>query len=224
MTTPLYPTAPVPDTPYNVQDSFKTISSPEFDSGTQVFRSLRSVPLFSATLTYGEHNNWNDVTVGGVTTLGLYTLYNFFVQMKGTATVFDFIDFNGWDNTPVGIQWPKLYVGVGTGASTTFPLPMTHSYITGVSSGLLYDNGTDITNNLWVSGAFNNPMWKFHAGAGENGRDTIEFQTAPPVGHILEWKAVGQRVIKAHFTTDNISVNAFTFMSASTGLTIKEVR
>ena len=209
MTTPLYPVTPTPDTPYNVTDTFRTISSPEYDAGKMVYRSARNYPLFSASLTYGDHSLWTDLT----------GLYDFFVSCKGSAIAFDFIDFNGWDRTPVGIQWPKLYVGVGTGSTTTFDLPMKSS-----TSAYLYVNGTDVTANKWVSGGFSGSQWKFLSGTGSNGRDQIQFATAPTIGQIIEWKAVGQRVVQAHFTTDNISVSAFSSLLASTGLAIKEVR
>ena len=212
MANPLYPTTPVPDQPYVITDTYKTLSSPEFDSGKQTFKQLRNYPRFNATLTYGSnpsHFKWSDI----------WSLYSFFVQMKGSALTFDFIDFNGWDSSPIGIQWPNLYIGVGTGATTSFDVPMTSS-----SSFKLYNNGVDITNNLWVSGAFNDPMWKFHAGAGANGRDNIEFYTAPLAGHILEWYSVGQRVVVAHFNADVVSLNAFSNMLASTGLAIQEVK
>src|ERR1035437_970345 len=97
----IFPTSPVPDTPYGVQDTFRTLASPEYDSGLVVFKSLRNYSLLSANLIYGQHTLWSDIS-------GASGLYDFFISVKGTAVAFTFIDFNGWDNSPIGIRWPRL--------------------------------------------------------------------------------------------------------------------
>lgn len=209
----VFPTTPVPDAPYATQDTYKTLTSPEYDSGLVVFKSLRNYPLFSATLVYGQHTSWSDVSSAS-------GLYDFYTAQKGMFGEFTFIDFNGHDSTPVGIRWPRLYVAVGDNVTTTFDLPMVSS-----SSYTLWANGADQTANLWTSGGFSGAMWKFHAGAGTNGCDTIEFATHPSSGVILEWQSTGQRVIKkAHFTADALSFSAFSNMLVSTGIGIREVR
>ena len=206
-----FPTSPVPDAPYATTDTYKTLASPEYDSGVTIFKSLRNYPLFGATLVYGEHTLWSDVS-------GASGLYDFFVSMKGMAGSFTFIDFNGHDSTPVGIRWPKLYVAVAT-SRLTYNLPMV-----GSSSYTLWKNGADQTSNLWASGGFSGNMWKFHAAAGTDGVDTIEFASTQ-AGTLLEWQATGQRVVRnAHFTTDVMSISAFSNMLCSTGLAIKESR
>jgi|ERR1035437_1384875 hypothetical protein len=208
----LFPTTPVPDTPYPTSDTFKTLTSPEYDSGLVVFKQLRNYSLYSGTLTYGQHFKWSDISSAS-------GLYDFFMSMKGMALSFTFIDFNGHDASPVGIRWPKLYVGVGGASATSFDIPMVSS-----TSYTLWVNGSDQTSNLWTSGGFTGSMWKFHSAAGTDGRDQVEFATAPTSGYVIEWQATGQRTIKAHFTVDAMSFNAFTNMLVSTGLGIREVR
>jgi len=199
-----YPTTPIPSAPYQTNDTFKTLQSPEYDSGIVITKSLRNYPKYSVTLTYGMGNSAADIQ----------TLYQFFLDHKGSATTFTFIDF-------MTAAWPRLYAAVGNASTQIFDVPMAAS-----TSYTLWVDGVDQVATYEGSGggAPSAGHWKFYSAAGTGGRDQIKFGTAPALGKLIEWKATGQRVINARFSGDVMSLQTFYASLATTGLTINEVK
>lgn len=202
----LFPTTPVPKIPYSTSDTYATISSGQYESGVVNVRSARVFPLFSAKLIYPP-GDWSTYQA----------LYTFFVSMKGRAGTFTFKDFLGWDKSPVGITWPKLYAYVATSTTSNqvFDLPMFTS-----TTYALYDNGAAV-----VEDAANPPAagkFKFLSGTGVDGRDQVKVNVTS--GHIYEWAATGQRAVNARFLADSISFDSFVNMLTQTGLGIEEAR
>ncbi len=194
-----YPETIVPTVPYDTSDEYLTIESGEYDSGSKVVSLGRVYPLYRARLRYNT-NYWS-----------LYTaLYQFFRDCRGKYGTFTFTDFNGWDSVPIGIQWPKLYVGVLDGATLIYDLP----YKSG-SSYEIYRNGSLLTVTT---------DYAIGAGTGTDGRDKITLVAAGTAGHILEAKAIGRRVVNARFNIDTISMSSFYNMLTETGLEIVEAR
>src|ERR1035438_5398343 len=130
----IYPQTPVPDQGYMVNDTYKTLTTPAYDSGFIGYKSLRNYGMYTATLTYGTNSSAHTLLTD------LQTLYAFFRSCKGQGLPFTFVDFLGYDLTPVGITWGKLYIGVGNTVQTTFDVPMTTS-----STYKLWSNGADQT-------------------------------------------------------------------------------
>lgn len=206
----LYPTTPIPASGYQTTEAFKTVLSPVYDSGLMVTRSVRNYPLYGVSMTYPQTTSRSD----------FQTLYQFFMACKGMGMSFTFKDFLGYDASPVGIAWSNLYVSVGTGSTAIFDLPMFSS-----STYKLYVNGVDQASTEYIGG--NEPSagyWKFKAGQGTDGLDQVKFGTAPTVGQLIEWKATGQRGIRARFMDDNLSVSSFYNNFVSAGIKVIEVR
>jgi len=209
----LYPQTPVPSEASDFSDEFKTIDGGDWENGAIASRPARLYPKYSASLIYSERDFSE-----------FYALYEFFMSQRGRSGRFAFADFNGHDASPVGIAWPKLLVGVGTGAQTAWDLPMMNSsgYDTGASGG---DPGygifVDGTRRARGTGA---TEYAFASGTGANGRDKVTFVTAPTAGQIIEWRATGRRVVQARFVVDKATFQSFTNMITKTGLQVEEVR
>jgi hypothetical protein len=202
----LFPTTPVPKIPYSTTDAYATISSGQYESGVTNTRSARVFPLFSAKLIY-PMGDWST----------FQTLYAFFVSMKGRAGTFTFKDFLGWDKSPVGITWPKLYAYTATATTSNqvFDVPMFTS-----TTYALYDNGAAV-----VEDAANPPAagkFKFLSGTGVDGRDQVKVNVT--TGHVYEWLDTGQRAVNARFLSDSLGFDSFVNMLTQTGLGIEEAR
>lgn len=202
----LYPVVPVPRIPYTTSDTYFTITSGQFESGVMNTRSGRVYPLFSVKLAYNIQD-WGNFGA----------LYVFFVSMKGRAGTFTYKDFLGWDKSPVGIAWPKLYALTETTTTTNklFDVPMF-----GSTSYTLYENGVTI-----VADASNPPAagkFYFSAGTGTDGRDQVKMNTT--AGRVYEWAATGQRGVIARFLADTMSWDSFMSNLTQGGLMIEEAR
>lgn len=190
-----YPETPKPIAstlkPYQRVSDFLTIRSGSPDTGVITTRAARLWPLYSNQLIYGWrklHSDWQP-------------LIDFFYARRGGSAIFTFSDFEGWNATPIGAQWPQRFIAVGDGTTLFFDLPMKSS-----SSYHLLRDGTDDAANEYAGGG--SPpagKWKFIAGAGSDGRDQLQFGTAPTSGQLLEWKAVGRLTVWAVFQSDRLA-------------------
>lgn len=190
-----YPETPKPlassNQLYRRSTDFLTIRSGPVDSGVVLTRAVRTWPIYSIQPLYGWRKNHSD----------FQTLIDFFYTQKGGSGKFTFSDFEGWSSTPVGAYWPARLIAVADGVTTIFDLPMKSS-----SSYHLLKNGTDDAANEYVGSGSPAPgKWKFLAGIGVDGRDQVQFGTAPTAGMILEWKGVGRLTVWARFMTDSLS-------------------
>jgi hypothetical protein len=203
----LFPTTPVPKTPYTTIDTFFTITSGRFESGNENVRAARVYPIFSAKLSY-QMQDWGQFP----------TLYQFFISMKGRAGTFTFKDFLGWDRSPLGISWPKIVARVETTTTSNqiFDVPMFSS-----TSYSLWDNGSQVVEDL-VNDPPTAGKFKFYSGGGTDGRDRVKVNTT--TGHIYEWLAMGQRAVNARFVADAMSWDSFYNYLTQTGLQIEEAR
>lgn len=174
---------------------YKTIISRGYDAGSSYSRAGRQYPLYSFNFR-APMLDWSQYA----------NLWDFFVARKGSSGVFTFFDWNGWDSSPVGIRWPKLYVGVGDGSTTTWDLPMKSS-----SSGTAYVAGSSAAGSL-------------SAGTGTDGRDRFTFSSAPALGSVIEWQATGRAGFQCRFGIDKISFKNFARTLVTTGLPIEEAR
>ena len=121
----LYPETIKPIGPYHVRLERFTNLTELKPSGVVFSRQGREQELLRATLIYPRHLVAN-----------FATLYQFHAQMRGRNGRFVFTDFHGWNDSPVGIPWYLVYVGIGTGAATAFDLPSKSA-----TSRTLYVNG-----------------------------------------------------------------------------------
>ena len=202
----LFPTSPVPKTPYTTIDTFFTVTSGAYESGVMNTRAARVNSLFSAKLAY-PLQDWSAFSA----------LYAFFVSMKGRSGTFTFKDFNGWDKTPAGIIWPKIVARVETATTSNqvFDVPMFGSY-----AYALFDNGSAVPEDASDPPAAG--KFKFYSGGGTDGVDRVKVNTT--AGHVYEWQASGQRAIKARFTADAMSYDSFYNYLTQVGLGIEEAR
>lgn len=178
-----------------VAQEYLTIISKGYDAGSSYSRPGRQYPLYSFSfkaplLDWSQYNN----------------LWDFYSARKGSSGTFTFYDWNGWDSSPVGIRWPKLYVGVGNGSTTAWELPMKSS-----SSGTAYVNGSSASGSLSL-------------GTGTDGRDVFTFSVAPVTDGIIEWQATGRAGFNCRFGNDKIAFRNFARTLVTTGLLIEEAR
>lgn len=176
-------------------DEYGTILSKGYEAGSTYSRTGRAYPLYSF-MFRAPIMEWASYA----------NLYDFYVARKGASGTFTFFDWNGWDSSPVGVRWPKLYVGVGNGSTTVFDLPMKSS-----SSGTAYVAGSSAAGTLG-------------AGTGADGRDRFTFSVAPAADAVIEWQATGRRGVTCRFGQDKLSFKNIARTLVSTGLLIEEAR
>lgn len=205
MTTPLFPDVP-PSEGFSFSLSYYTFEAGPYPSGAILSRAARAFPLYSCDWRINSQLPWSTYE----------TVFDHFMTMQGRLGRFDFIDPNGWDMSPVGIRWPKLYAGLCTGdnssaAARTFTMPMKSS-----TSYTLYRAGSALATP---------GDYSISVGTGDNGRDQIVFVAGHQgsAGQVLEWQATGRAVFLCKFVDDVMSFNAFCAMLATTGLKIQQV-
>jgi hypothetical protein len=130
------------------------------------------------------------------------TLYDFFISMSGCYGSFAFFDFDYRD-------W-SIIVGTGDGSTTSFDLKGKETYNRIVKvNGIQKTEGTDYT---------------FYQGLGADGQDKITFNSAPATGDIIIADFTGRRYFpNCIFLEDVMSIESFSHLLYSTGLTIQEV-
>jgi hypothetical protein len=170
-----------------------------YPSGVQLARAGRLYQVYACSMRYDN-----------ISYTSLQTLWDFHRSMRGRLTTFTFTDWAGWDATPTGIAWPKLYIGTTDGVTTGFDVPMKSS-----SSYTLYRAGSALT-----------PVtdYSFGSGTGVDGRDKITLVSAGASGDLLEWVATGRAAFNVRFGSDKFPM---TFMSngvASCALDVIEAR
>lgn len=205
MTAALFPDVP-PSEGFQFSLSYFTFEAGPYPSGAVLSRAARAWPLYSANWVISSQLPWSTY----------YDVFDHFVAMQGKLGRFDFIDPSGWDMSPVGIRWPRLYAGLATAldtdaASRTFTMPMKDS-----TSPTLYRAGSPLATP---------GDYSISVGTGENGRDQIVFVTGHvgTAGDVLEWKATGRAMFLCKFTDDMMTFQAFSAMLATTGLKIQQV-
>lgn len=194
-----YPDSPVPSQGYEWSDEFQTWVAGPYPSGRMVTAPARQYELFAVKLRYNREVRSS-----------LTSVYDLFKASKGRHGTFTFKDFSGIDSSPVGAPWKRLYVGVGTGAATTFDLPICSS-----SSRTLRVAGVAKTEGV---------DWTFGSGTGADGRDRAVFGSAPAAGAILDLDATGRRTVTASFAVDAMPWREFVRLLVETGLSIVERR
>lgn len=200
-----FPEDIVPTIPYKYGLSFATLRSMAVPAGVTQTRRGRFRGLFSATLKY---ENYVDSD--------LYTLFDFYVARGGAFEAFTFTDFSGIDNSPIGIQWPKLYAGTTLGgAVVTYDLPMKGSTGYAATDFGLYRAGTRLVSGVGYD-------YTFGAATGADGRDRATLGTAGAAGDILEWRATGRACFNVRFGRDDLTFDGFVARMVNTGLEVVE--
>lgn len=177
-----------------------------YPSGVQLARAGRLYQLYACSLKYDN-----------IVYASISALWNFHQQMRGRLLPFTFTDWAGWDGSPVGIAWPRLYAFTGTGSDVstgarTFDVPMKSS-----SSYTLYRAGSALalTTDYTLS-----------AGTGADGRDQVVLVTGHQGanGDLHEWAATGRAAFNVRFTSDKFPMPFLSNGVASCALDVMEVR
>lgn len=195
----VYPDTPLPSEGYSSGDEYLTLVSGPYASGRSVVGKARELPIFRASLSYPK-----------MPAASLEPIVTLFRNCQGRYGTFAFFDFAGHDTSPVGVQWEDLYVGVGTGSTYTFDLPMKST-----TSPYLYVNGVL---------KYNTVDYTLYSGTGTDGRDKITLVVAPTAGHIIELTAVGRRAVQARFTSDRLSVVKYAAGLVEASVEVEEAR
>lgn len=192
----VYPDSPVPSEGYSSSDEFATVIAGPYMSGRSVVGKGREYSLFRARLAYAR-----------MALADFQPVYTLFSNVRGRFGTFTFFDFTGHDASPVGAAWVRLYVGIGSGATTGFDLPMKSA-----TNRTVYVNGS-------VTSAYT-----FYSGTGVDGRDRIGFAVAPPSGHIIELSATGRRAVTARFAEDTLQIARYAAGLVDASIEIVEAR
>lgn len=177
-----------------------------YPSGVQLARAGRLYQLYACSLKYDN-----------IAYASISALWNFHQQMRGRLLPFTFTDWAGWDGSPVGIAWPRLYAFTGTGsnastAARTFDVPMKSS-----TNYTLYRGGA----------AFTSPApYTLLSGTGTDGRDQIVFDAGEQGanGDLHEWAATGRAAFNVRFTSDQFPTPFLSNGVASCALGVMETR
>jgi hypothetical protein len=203
-----FPEDIIPTVSYKYGLTYATLRSTATVSGVSQTRRGRFRGLFAASLKY-ENYLEGDVQ----------TLWDFYVAQGGGFSAFTFTDFAGISNSPLGIKWPKLYVGTTNGVLTGWDLPMKSSsgYTTGPS-------GSDPGYGLFRAGTrlVSGTSYTFGSATGTDGRDKATGLTAGTAGDILEWRAVGRACFNVRFVRDDLTFEGFVANMVNTGLEVVE--
>lgn len=168
-----FPTTPRPTTVYPISIEFDTIEGGPYRAGGIVAHDGRAYEL------YGVEAQWSRRDRAS-----LMGIWEFFRQQKGRGGRFAFIDFAGWNASPVGWDWTKLYCCVATAGQTVVPLPSTNG-----SSFTLYKNDVAVSGGAWTLGTGG-----IHASA-----DQATFGAGLTAGDIITASFRGQRTMYARF-------------------------
>jgi len=173
-----------------------------YPSGVQLARAGRLYQLYGCSMRYEN-----------ISFASLQTLWDFHRSVKGRLTTFTFTDWAGYDASPVGIAWPRLYAFTCTGdnssaAARTFDVPMKSS-----SSYTLYRGGSALTITT---------DYTFSAGTGTDGKDQIIFVAGHQgtSGDLCEWTATGRAAFSVRFTSDKFPMTFFSNGVASCSMDV----
>jgi hypothetical protein len=166
-----------------------------YPSGVQLARAGRLFQLYACSMRYEN-----------ISYASLQTLWDFHRSVRGRLTPFTFTDWAGWDATPVGIAWPRLYVATTDGTTTVFDVPMKSS-----STSTLYRANVALTIST---------DYTFSAGAGTDGRDRITLVAAGASGDLLEWSATGRAASSVRFASDKFPMTFFSNGVASCSMDV----
>lgn len=191
-----YPTTPIPAEGYSSDDEYATLIAGPYLSGRALTGKGREYPVFRARLRYLK-----------VTQSDIAPILTLFRNVRGRYNQFTYFDFAGHDNSPVGVAWEDLYVGVGDGVTTGFDLPMKSA-----TNRTVKVNGSTTT------------AYTFSSAGGPDGRDKITFTVAPTSGHIIELSATGQRAVYARFATDVLQIVRYSAGLLDLDVAIEEAR
>lgn len=175
-----FPTTPVPTNVYPFSVEYETVVGGPYKAGGILARAARAYEL------YGVEMQWSKRSRSAVS-----GLYEFFRSQLGRAGRFVMIDFQGWNVSPLGVDWVKVYTCVATAGQTVVPLPSTNG-----SSFTLYKN------DVAVSGA----AWTLGTGGLHPSGDKATFGAGLTAGDLITASFRGKRTFNARFTSDKMTV------------------
>ncbi len=196
MTTPIYPSTPVPSFSQIIKPTYKTLET-EFLSGVEQSLSLSRFKKRTIMLIYKnihESSEWP-------------LLESFHADCRGAYTKFWFVDL-------FSRYYKDEYVGRGDGSTATFDL---HSVSTVDDSTLkVFVNGVEKTKTT---------HWNLVSGGGEAGADRITFTAGniPATGSLITSNFTGKLRIKAKLRDElQFSIN-FTSYGDTESVELREV-
>jgi len=201
-----FPESLIPSLSLRFGRTFLTYRS-QFDSGNSVRRAGRVRDLYSGILT------WNEVGGLPADMTNLATLEDFLVQMQGGYGSFTFTDFYGYDASPIGRKWPRVFIHISDGTTATWDLP---SKSLNTATEIVYSGASALVRTT---------DYTISAGAGTDGRDRLTYVAGhiPANGTIVRLTGYCRRSMTAVFADDVMDFENANLLLLSTGLRIQEI-